>query len=133
MNNTITKRLSRDTTYTKTKKSYQDKLSPSEIKQKLAEYKQVDDIDSVSLNSHVRYFTFNPKNGKKLFRLGGFLTKIDKEYVILSNGKFSWSVQKKNSVFFQKMNFNELKDELSKKIAKKYEKQIEKLKYENSK
>ncbi len=133
MNNNVTKRLSRDTTYTKTKKSYQDKLSPAEIKKKLAEYKQVDDIDSVSLNSHVRYFTFNPKNGKKLFRLGGFLTKIDKAYVILSNGKLSWSVQKKNSVFFQKMNFNELKAELAKKISKKYEKEIDKLKYENSK
>ena len=33
--NQITKRLSRDTTYTKTKKSYQDNLSPDEIKQKL--------------------------------------------------------------------------------------------------
>ena len=29
----ITKRLSRDTSYTKTKKSYQEKLSPDEIKQ----------------------------------------------------------------------------------------------------
>ena len=98
-NKNITKRLSRDTSYKKTAKSYQDKLSPDEIKQKLEEYKQVEDIDEINLNSHLRYFSFNPKTGKKQFRLGGFLTKIDKEYVILSNGNLSWSVQKKNTVF----------------------------------
>ena len=53
----ITKRLSRDTSYTKTKKSYQEKLSPDEIKKKLEEYKQVEFIDDVNLNSHLRYFT----------------------------------------------------------------------------
>ena len=130
--NQITKRLSRDTTYTKTKKSYQDNLSPDEIKQKLEEYKQVDDIKEVPVNSHVRYFTFNPKTGKKQFRLGGFLAKIDNEYVVLSNGSLSWSVQIKNTVFFQKMNFNDLKEDLIIKLGKKYEKQLLKLKQENT-
>lgn len=127
----ITKRLSRDTSYTKTKKSYQEKLSPDEIKKKLEEYKQVEFIDDVNLNSHLRYFTFNEKTGKKQFRLGGFLTKIDKEYVILSNGSLSWSVQKKNTIFFQKMNFTDLKDELIQKISRKFEKKIQKLNDEN--
>ena len=130
-NKNITKRLSRDTNYKKTNKSYQDNLSPDEIKKKLEEYKQVDNIDEVNLNSHLRYFSFNPKTGKKQFRLGGFLTKIDKEYVILSNGSLSWSVQKKNSVFFVKMNFADLKNELIEKISKKFEKKIEKLSEEN--
>ena len=132
-NKNVTKRLSRDSSYKKTKKTYQENLSPSEIKEKLQEYKQVDneDIDKVSLNSHLRYFTFNPKTGEKLFRLGGFLTKIDKDYVILSNGSLSWSVQKKNTVFFQKMNFSDLKSELIEKISKKYEKKIKKLTDEN--
>lgn len=130
----VTKRLSRDTSYKKTKKSYQDNLSPDEIKKKLEEYKQIDDITKVSLNSHLRYFTINLKNGQKQFRLGGFLTKIDekKKYVILSNGTLSWSVQIKNSVFFQKMSFGELKTELIKKIEKKYEKKIERLEIENN-
>ena len=131
--NQITKRLSRDTTYTKTKKSYQDNLSPDEIKKKLEEYKQVDNIKEVPLNSHLRYFTFNPKTGKKQFRLGGFLTKIDKEYVVLSNGSLSWSVQIKNTVFFEKMNFTDLKEELMEKIGAKYEKELKKLKEENIK
>ena len=64
--------------------------------------------------------------------MGGFLSKIDKDYVILSNGSLSWSVQKKNTVFFQKMNFNDLKEELIEKISKKYEKKIKKLTEENT-
>jgi len=131
-----TKRLSRDTSYNNKKKSYQDKLSPAEIKKKLEEYKQVDDISQVALNSHVRYFSFNPKTGEKQFRLGGFLRRIDmvKGYVILvGNNNLSWSVQIKNSVFFQKMTFSELKQELKEKYAAKYQKEIRKLKVENKK
>lgn len=132
-NNSVTKRLSRDTTYKKTTKSYQDKLSPDEIKSKLEEYKQVEDISKVPLNSHLRYFSINTKTGKKQFRLGGFLTKIDNEYVVLSNGSLSWSVQIKSTVFFQKMNFSDLKEELIEKISAKYEKKNRKLMEENVK
>ena len=131
-----TKRLSHDKGYDKKKKSYQDKLSPAEIKKKLEEYKQVEDMSVVPLNSHLRYFSFNPKTGEKLFRLGGFLRKVDmvKGYVILvGNNNLSWSVQIKNTVFFQKMTFGELKQELKEKYASKYEKDIKKLKTENKK
>jgi hypothetical protein len=120
-----TKRLTREN------KSYQETLSPADIKKKLEEYQQVDNIDDVKLNTHIRYFTFNPTNGKKQFRLGGFLTKIDEKYVVLSNGKLTWSVQKKNTVFFMKVSFSELKQEIIEKTSKKYENEISKLKIEN--
>ena len=129
----VTKRLSRDTSYKKKGKSYQEKLSPAEIKKKLEEYSQVEDINEVPIGSHIRYFTFNPKNGEKQFRLGGFLAKIDKggKYIICENGNFSWSVQISNSVYFRKLKFSELKDELIEKISKKFEKEIKSLKKEN--
>lgn len=133
MATTITKRLSRDNNYNKNKKSYQDSLSPEEIKKKLEEYKQVEDITKVPLNTHLRYFTINPKNGEKQFRLGGFLTKLEDVYVILANGKLSWSVQIKDTIFFQKMTFTELKEELTLKISKKFEKEIVELREENIK
>ena len=131
----ITKRLSRDSTYKKTGKSYQEKLSPNEIKKKLEEYSQVDDITNVPIGTHVRYFTINTKTGDKQFRLGGFLAKIDSklQYVICQNGTLSWSVQIKNSVFFRKMSFSDMKEELIEKISKKYEDKINKLKSENKK
>jgi len=126
-NQKITKRLSRDTSYQRPKKTYQDKLTPDEIEEKLEEYVKVEDINKVPLNSHIRYFTLNDKTGKKEFRLGGFLTNRDQsdKYVILSNGTISWSVQTLNSIFFKKMTIKELKQE--------YEDKIEQLETENNK
>ena len=130
-NNYKTKRLTKDKK--KSNNSYQDNLSPDEIKEKLEEYKRVDDITTVSLNSHLRYFIIDEKTGDKQFRLGGFLTRIDKEkgYVILSNGQLSWSVQLNKSIFFKKMTFQELKKELVEDVGKIYMDEIKKLKEEN--
>ena len=114
-------------------KSYQDSLSPAEIKKKLEEYQQVDEIDDVKIGTHLRYFTFNPSTGKKQFRLGGFLSKTDKDYIIMNNGEFSWSVQKDKTVFFKKLSFGDLKEELIEKISKKYEKKIIEITEENIK
>ena len=47
-----TKRLTNDKK--KTNNSYQNKLSPKEIKEKLEEYKRVDDITTISLNAHLK-------------------------------------------------------------------------------
>ena len=129
----ITKRLSRDSSYTKSKKSYQESLSPDEIKQKLEEYKPIEDIRTVALNTHVRYFSVNNKTGEKQFRLGGFVTKIADEYVILANNNLSWSVQIKNTIFFVKMSFSDFKDEIIKKISKKFDREIVELVEENKK
>ena len=128
-----TKRLTKDTK--KTNNSYQNNLSPEEIKEKLEEYKRVDDITTVALNAHLRYFIVDEKTGDKQFRLGGFLTKINTEkgYVILSNGQLSWSVQLNNSIFFKKMTFQELKEELIEDVGKIYKSEISKLKNENKK
>jgi predicted chitinase len=114
MSQKLTKRLSRDTTYDKKKTTYQESLSKEEIQEKLEEYRPVEDISTVALNTHLRYFTINPKTGEKQFRLGGFLAKIDLEkgYVILNNNSLSWSVQLQNTAFFQKMSFKELKEEI---------------------
>ncbi len=131
MNRQMTKRLSTDTNYKKVGKSYQDNLSPDEIKQKLEEYKPVYDISNVPLNSHIRYFIFDPKTNKKQFRLGGFLTKIEKDYIVLSNGSLSWSVQKKTSVFYQKMSLQEIKQEIISTVSKTMGKKLEQLKEEN--
>ena len=114
-------------------KSYQDSLSPAEIKKKLEEYQQVNEIDDVKIGTHLRYFTFNPSTGKKQFRLGGFLSKLDKDYIVMNNGQFSWSVQKDKTVFFKKLSFGDLKEELIEKISKKYEKKIIELSEENVK
>jgi hypothetical protein len=131
MNRFITKRMSNDN-YKKVGRSYQDNLTPDEIKKKLEDYKLVKDIDEVGLNTHLRYFTVDDKTGKKNFRLGGFLTKNETDYIVLSNGQLSWSVQKDNSTFFQKLSNNEIKEEVENKLMKKYEKTIIALNDENN-
>ena len=134
MNNKFTKRISSDN-YKKKGKSYQDSLTNKEIKEKLEEYKEVKNISNVGLNTHLRYITINKKTGKKLFRLGGFLTKVNLTdgYFILSNGKISWSVQINHTLFFEKMSFKELKKEIYNQAEHKYKKKYHKLKEENKK
>lgn len=120
MDNNITKRLTRDTSYTRPAKTYQDNLSNMEIKEKLKDYKKVSDIKKISIGTHIRYFTIDPKTNNKLFRLGGMLNKVDPNglYVILSNGKLSWSVQIANTTFFQKMSEDEIKTEMKEDLKK---------------
>jgi hypothetical protein len=108
----ITKRLTRDTSYVKPKKTYQETLTKEQIKDKLKDYKLIEDFSKVPLNTHIRYFSNN------IFRLGGFLTKIDEKlrYIVLSNNNLSWSVQLKNNIFYKKMNNEEMKEEIKEEL-----------------
>jgi hypothetical protein len=105
--------------YNRPKKTFTEKLSKSEIMSKLEDYKKTT-IDKISLGTHVRYFVVDSE-GNKLFRMGGQLTKNDgmPQYVILSNGKNSWSVQTSTTIFFKKMSLPEIKQEHEIKILDK--------------
>ncbi len=120
MDNKVTKRLTRDKKYERPEKTYQDTLSNQDVKEKLKEYKKVSDIKSVSIGTHIRYFTIDPKTKEKQFRLGGTLNKVDPEgrFVVLGNGTLSWSVQIPTTIFYQKMTENEYKEELKKELKK---------------
>ena len=113
-------RITKDKGYSRPDKTYQEKLSNQDIKEKLKDYKKVIDIKTVSIGTHVRYFSIDPKSNEKIFRLGGTLNKIDPEgkYVILSNGSITWSVQIPNAIFFQKMTDAEFKEEIKKELKK---------------
>ena len=120
MNLNITKRLSRDTAYKTPENTYQSSLSEVDIAKKLEDYTRVktSEIFKIPIGTHVRYFTINPKNGNKQFRLGGNLSKFGEngEYIVCSNGTFSWSVQLSNSIIYKKLSISELKEN-TKKIA----------------
>ena len=114
-----TKKITRDN-YNRPKKTFQETLTNTEIKEKLKDYKKVSNIRTVSIGTHLRYFSVDPQTGAKQFRLGGNLNKIDPEgrYVILSNGTINWSVQIPDTIFFQKMTEDEYKDELKRELKK---------------
>jgi hypothetical protein len=117
----ITKRLSRDTSYKPQDKSYQSTLSDNDIAKKLSDYSRVktNDVFKIPLGTHIRYFNINPKTGEKQFRLGGTLNKVgdNNEYLICSNGTFSWSVQLATSIIYKKLTPNELKETVKKTVV----------------
>lgn len=105
----LTKRIGNDA-YTRPVQTYTEKLTDDDIESKLEDYIKVDDISTIQIGTHLRYFTV--KDGEKLFRLGGSLHKIGlPEYVILNNGTQTWTVQTKNTTFFRKMSINEIKND----------------------
>ena len=120
MNNNITKRLSRDTAYKPPDNTYQSSLSDVDIAKKLDDYSRVktSDIFKIPIGTHLRYFTINPKTGEKQFRLGGNLTKFgdNGEYIVCSNGTFSWSVQLSNSIIYKKLSISEVKENTKKHV-----------------
>jgi len=130
-----TKRLSRDTNYKSSDKTYQSTLSKEDIAKKLEDYVRVESnkVITLPLNTHLRYFTINPKTGEKSFRLGGYLTKVgdNNEYVILSNNQLSWSVQLSNSLFYKKLTQNEFKNHIQSEVEEDFKSQMEQLIKEN--
>ena len=46
--------------------------------------------------------------------MGGILTKFgdNGQYIVLSNGTYSWSVQVATSIFYKKLNLNEIKEQV---------------------
>lgn len=108
--------------YARPEKTFQEKLSTEEIKEKLRDYKKVEDITKVPVKTHLRYFSLvqDPNEGKtkKLFRMGGVLENKDNcdKYVVLSNGKQSWSVNCQKSVFFRKLTTTEIHDKYNEEI-----------------
>ena len=109
------KRISKDD-YKRPKHTIQDKMTEDEIEEKLEDYIEIEDIFKVPLNSHIRYYTLIPgKDGeiKKAFRLGGQLKNKDNadKYIILSNGKVTWTVQMETSILYRKMTIEEIKED----------------------
>jgi len=68
--------------------------SHEKYRKKLQGYVEVENIDHVPEHTHVRYFSYNLEDRAWKFRTGGVIYRKDRDYVVLSNGNFSWSVQK---------------------------------------
>jgi hypothetical protein len=94
------------------KKTFTSSLTKEDINEKLQDYKLVDDISTVPLGTHLRYFII--KDGVKLFRMGGNLKRnLDlPNFIVLVNAVgVEWTVQIKDTIFYKKMSLKEIKDE----------------------
>lgn len=122
-----TKKLHKDN-YDRPKYTFTDKLTKEEIDEKLEDYVLVKDIYKVPLGTHLRYFKL--EKDKKKFRMGGILSNNVglPNFVVLSNGVNSWSVQVEDTEFFKKMTLDEIKASYEK-IINELKKRIENLKF----
>ena len=110
------------------KKTFTENLSKDDINKKLEDYKLVDDMSTVPLDTHLRYFI--KKNGEMLFRMGGNLKRnLDlPNYIVLKNAQgIEWTVQIKDTIFYKKMSIKEIKEEYENIISELHDK-IKKLK-----
>ena len=109
-----------DDGYKKPPQTFSEKLTDAERIELLSDYKEKN-IKDIIKGTHVRYFIKDIKTKELKFRLGGIIASIDglPEYVILSNGKKTWSVQVNNAIFYAKMSFNDFAKEFNDKIFKK--------------
>ena len=110
------------------KKTFTENLTKEEINEKLEDYKVVDDISKVPLDTHLRYFV--KKNNEMLFRMGGNLKRnLDlPNFVVLKNALGAeWTVQVKDTIFYKKMSIKEIKEEYDGIISELHDK-IKKLK-----
>uniref|UniRef100_A0A6C0H7L7 Uncharacterized protein n=1 Tax=viral metagenome TaxID=1070528 RepID=A0A6C0H7L7_9ZZZZ len=98
--------------------TYQERLTNTDIKEKLKDYIIVEDINNVEIGTHLRYFIYDNISKTKKFRLGGNLCKIDNlgRFLTLTNGHIKWSVQIPNTIFYKKLSNEEYKEELKKEI-----------------
>ena len=68
-----------------------------DIEAKLEGYEEIDEdeLNFITLGSHLRYLSWDREKKKELFRFGGLITKVARDYIILQGkeGK-SFSVQR---------------------------------------
>uniref|UniRef100_A0A6C0LSJ5 Uncharacterized protein n=1 Tax=viral metagenome TaxID=1070528 RepID=A0A6C0LSJ5_9ZZZZ len=123
-------KLGLDKSYKRPVVTKQEQFTVEEISKRCQGYIEVDDIAEVPLNTHIRYF-IKQSDGTEVYRNGGFLyNKSDPEkYIMLTNGKQTWSVQVKNSKFYKKMSQTEQIESLT----KIYQKKIDSLREMNEK
>lgn len=94
------------------KKTFTENLTKEEINKKLEDYKLVDDISKIPLDTHLRYFI--KKDNQMLFRMGGNLKRnLDlPKFIVLKNAiGTEWTVQIKDTIFYKKMSIIEIKEE----------------------
>lgn len=67
----------------------------SKIEEQLSNYEEIepDELETIRKFTKIKYLSYDINKKKELFRFGGFLLKVEPEYVLLK-GKFNFSVQR---------------------------------------
>jgi len=137
------KKLLQDDKYIRPEKTITESIqTKKDIEEKLNDFEEItnEDLNFINVNTLLRYISYDKQNKKELFRFGGLLVKVNKDYLILAGKEgLRFSVQRytrndKNEIihttrFFKKIKETEVLknqlDEVLEKSADKIEKQNE--------
>jgi len=137
------KKLTQDDKYIRPEKTITESIqTKKDIEEKLNDFEEItdEDLNFINVNTLLRYISYDKQNKKELFRFGGLLVKVNKDYLILAGKEgLRFSVQRytrndKNEIihttrFFKKIKETEVLknqlDEVLEKSADKIEKQNE--------
>jgi len=108
-----------DGSYERPSKTITESLqNKKDIEEQLKDFEEIseEDLNFVHLNTQLKYLSYDVKNRRELYRFGGLLVKIAKEYIILA-GKESkrFSVQRytrneNNEIIHKTRFFRKIKD-----------------------
>jgi hypothetical protein len=82
-----TKKLSQDTSYERPTKTITESIqTKKDIEEQLKNFEEIsdEDLNFVNVNTQLKYLSYDKKNKKELFRFGGLLVKVNKDYLVLA-------------------------------------------------
>ncbi len=101
----ITKRIS-EVAYEGPQKTYTQSLTKEKIALMLSDYDEIE-FDKLETGNNVRYWHFNEDKNMYEFKIGGLIIVKKDDHIVLSS-KITWSVQKKNNIFYRKMSSSQI-------------------------
>lgn len=82
-----TKRLSQDTTYERPEKTITESIqTKDDIEEQLKNFEEItnDDLNFININTQLKYLSYDKTKKKELYRFGGLLVKVNKDYILLA-------------------------------------------------
>jgi len=113
------KKLSHDSNYERPEITITESIqNKKNIEEQLKDFEEIpeEDLNFVNLNTQLKYISYDKKNKKELFRFGGILIKIAKDYFILRGKEgLRFSVQRytrndKNEIIHTTRFFKKIKE-----------------------
>tara|TARA_B100001175_G_C19469244_1_gene620820 strand:+ start:307 stop:783 length:477 start_codon:yes stop_codon:yes gene_type:complete len=80
-------RLKKEDGYLRPKKTLTDSIqNQKSITEYLKNFEEIknDDLPYININTQLRYISYDKKNKCELFRFGGLLAKVDRDYIVLA-------------------------------------------------
>lgn len=136
------KKLSQSDTYIRPEKTITESIqNKKDIEEKLQDFEEInnEDLNFINVNTLLRYISYDKKNKKELFRFGGLLVKVNKDYIVLAGKEgLRFSVQRytrndKNEIIHTTRFFKKIKetDILKSQLEEILEKSSDKIEQQN--